>query len=264
MSETLDLFKAALGLGEPWRVTRSDFDVAQGRLDLYLDFPRGARFGCAVAGCDQGSCPVHDTEAKTWRHMDFFQHKVYLHARVPRTRCPEHGVHLVGVAWARPESGFTRQGDSFSGGGFLQFGADPQAPMLQGGVNGVLTEALESVLHDLRVSGAPTPRVEPMAYRVWRADPDPDYASAMLWSGDGTSGVGVQVRLSDPEPDRIAQVADQVQEWAFYELQATAATNWPPCPRHPGRHPLTASVICLLYTSPSPRDGLLSRMPSSA
>ena len=37
MSETLDLFKAALGLGEPWRVTRSDFDVVQGRLDLYLD-----------------------------------------------------------------------------------------------------------------------------------------------------------------------------------------------------------------------------------
>ena len=26
----------------------------------------------------------------------------------------------------------------------------------------------------------------------------------------------------------------------------------------------TLSYICLLYTSPSPRDGLLSRMPSSA
>ena len=24
------------------------------------------------------------------------------------------------------------------------------------------------------------------------------------------------------------------------------------------------SILCLLYTSPSPRDGLLSRMPSSA
>ena len=107
MSETLDLFKTALGLGEPWRVTRSDFDVAQGRLDLYLDFPRGARFGCSVAGCDQGSCPVHDTEDKTWRHLDFFQYKAFLHARVPRTRCPEHGVHLVEVVWARPESGFT-------------------------------------------------------------------------------------------------------------------------------------------------------------
>ena len=27
---------------------------------------------------------------------------------------------------------------------------------------------------------------------------------------------------------------------------------------------LTTFVVCLLYTSPSPRDGLLSRMPSSA
>ena len=27
---------------------------------------------------------------------------------------------------------------------------------------------------------------------------------------------------------------------------------------------LTTAIICLLYTSPSPRDGLLSRMPSSA
>ena len=25
-----------------------------------------------------------------------------------------------------------------------------------------------------------------------------------------------------------------------------------------------SSLLCLLYTSPSPRDGLLSRMPSSA
>ena len=27
---------------------------------------------------------------------------------------------------------------------------------------------------------------------------------------------------------------------------------------------IEASIACLLYTSPSPRDGLLSRMPSSA
>ena len=27
---------------------------------------------------------------------------------------------------------------------------------------------------------------------------------------------------------------------------------------------IEASIDCLLYTSPSPRDGLLSRMPSSA
>ena len=31
-----------------------------------------------------------------------------------------------------------------------------------------------------------------------------------------------------------------------------------------GAIPATEAVTCLLYTSPSPRDGLLSRMPSSA
>ena len=28
--------------------------------------------------------------------------------------------------------------------------------------------------------------------------------------------------------------------------------------------PVVQNILCLLYTSPSPRDGLLSRMPSSA
>ena len=31
-----------------------------------------------------------------------------------------------------------------------------------------------------------------------------------------------------------------------------------------GTHATPAGTACLLYTSPSPRDGLLSRMPSSA
>ena len=31
-----------------------------------------------------------------------------------------------------------------------------------------------------------------------------------------------------------------------------------------GATPIVLWCICLLYTSPSPRDGLLSRMPSSA
>ena len=33
--------------------------------------------------------------------------------------------------------------------------------------------------------------------------------------------------------------------------------------KKPGDH-ISKNDVCLLYTSPSPRDGLLSRMPSSA
>jgi transposase len=104
--DELGLFTAALGLSGSWRVMRSEFDVEAAQLDLYLDFDRGARFGCPAKGCAQGCCPVHDTVEKTWRHLDFFQHKAYLH-RLPRVRCPEHGVRQVSVPWPRPGSGFT-------------------------------------------------------------------------------------------------------------------------------------------------------------
>jgi transposase len=101
----IDLFQAALGLPEPWRVVGAEFSADRQRLDLYLDFPKGVRFACPEG--DAAACAVHDTSDKTWRHLDFFQHRAYLHARVPRVTCPTHGVRQVALVWARPESGFT-------------------------------------------------------------------------------------------------------------------------------------------------------------
>jgi transposase len=103
--ENIGLFQAALGLGEPWVVERVEFDPKGGRLDLFLGFPRGQRFPCPEG--DLAACPVHDTKEKTWRHLDFFQHQAYLHARVPRVKCSVHGTLQVEVPWARPDSGFT-------------------------------------------------------------------------------------------------------------------------------------------------------------
>ncbi len=85
----------------------SEFGAGATLLDLYLGFERGARFGCPAKDCVQGCAAVHDTVDKTWRHLDFFQHKAVLHARLPQVRCPEHGVRQVEVPWVRPGSGFT-------------------------------------------------------------------------------------------------------------------------------------------------------------
>jgi len=84
---------------------RVEFSVEDARLDLYVDFPSGSRFACAECGGE--GCGVHDTKAETWRHLDFFQHRTFLHARTPRVICPACGVHKVAVAWARAGSGFT-------------------------------------------------------------------------------------------------------------------------------------------------------------
>jgi transposase len=100
----LDLFQMALGLDEKWHVVKSAFNPNEKRLDIYLDFAPGQTFPCPECS---GEVKVHDTVEKTWRHLNFFQHEAYLHARVPRVRCPEHGVKLVTVPWARQQSGFT-------------------------------------------------------------------------------------------------------------------------------------------------------------
>ena len=92
-------------------VTRSAFDAVDGRLDLYVDFPRGSRFACAQ--CGREGCAVHDTKEETWRHLDFFQHRTLLHARTPRVTCPQCGVRKVATPWARAGSGFTLLFEAF-------------------------------------------------------------------------------------------------------------------------------------------------------
>lgn len=105
-----DLFQIALGLSAPWQVDRIAFDKETGRLDIFIDFPRGSRFCCPVCGA---SSPAYDTDEKSWRHLNFFQHEAYLNARVPRVNCPTCGVKRVPVPWAREGSGFTLLFEAF-------------------------------------------------------------------------------------------------------------------------------------------------------
>jgi transposase len=99
-----ELFRLALGLSEPWFVETLEFSVEEKRLNITLNFPRGSKFPCPVCGA---LCPIHDTEKRDWRHLNFFQHETYLHARQPRINCPDHKVKTVEVPWARPGAGFT-------------------------------------------------------------------------------------------------------------------------------------------------------------
>lgn len=104
------LFRLALGLARPWVVSKIEFSEAEHRLDLWLDFPAGSRFACPQC---QADCGVYDSDERTWRHLNFFQHKTFLHARQPRIDCPDHGVKTVEVPWARPGAGFTLLMEAF-------------------------------------------------------------------------------------------------------------------------------------------------------
>jgi transposase len=101
---TAKLFEAALGVASPWYINGVEFDVAKKTLSIAVDFIAGSRF--AVPGVD-GEHPAHDTVAKRYRHLNFFQHECHLEVRVPRVRLPDGGIRQVEPDWAGRLAGFT-------------------------------------------------------------------------------------------------------------------------------------------------------------
>ena len=98
---------------------------------------------------------------------------------------------------------------------------------------------------------------------AYRRDEDDEFATATLIDADGTLRGGDAVVWLNFRPDRSRQITRAFKQpdfdafdvadrpdlfWVCTTQYDDAFVPWP----------------CLLYTSPSPRDGLLSRMPSSA
>jgi transposase len=104
--DAIKLFEAALDIRSPWSIAACEFSAEERQLIMRMAFAEGSRFACPA--CGAAGCPVHDTKPQRWRHLDFFQHKAFIEAKVPRVRCDACGcVRMVDVPWARKNSGFT-------------------------------------------------------------------------------------------------------------------------------------------------------------
>lgn len=100
-----ELYQQILGLNSPWSVGNVELDVENSEIRVNVIHPPGARFCCPEC---QALLACHDhAEERRWRHLDSCQFKTILTARVPRVKCPEHGVKNVDVPWAEKHSRFT-------------------------------------------------------------------------------------------------------------------------------------------------------------
>jgi hypothetical protein len=91
-----EIFSVALSIESPWEVKEVKFSTlsssSECELHIYLDFERGYKFTTRT-----GELSVaYDTEEKQWQHLNFFQHRCYLHARVPRVKDAEGGTYSTG------------------------------------------------------------------------------------------------------------------------------------------------------------------------
>jgi transposase len=100
-----ELYRHVLGLEPPWRVAKVELSVEKHQVDVWAEHRASATFPCPECGKVSG---LHDhAEERVWRHLDTCQFATLLHARVPRVKCPTHGVRQVAVSWAEARSRFT-------------------------------------------------------------------------------------------------------------------------------------------------------------
>ena len=129
---TQELFQLALNITDPWFVTNINFNSENKKLDIFIDFKKGSTFSyeyieyeteIKTVTIDEKETEVqnkieinretfndlkaYDTMNKTWRHLNFFEHECYIHARVPRVKLPNGKVKLIKVPWQGISNGFT-------------------------------------------------------------------------------------------------------------------------------------------------------------
>lgn len=100
-----ELYARLLGVGPGWRVSKVDLDMAHDRVDVWVETTEGGTWTCPE--CKTAGAIYDHTREQVWRHLDTCQCRTYVHARLPRTSCTEHGVRQVAAPWAGPRSGFT-------------------------------------------------------------------------------------------------------------------------------------------------------------
>jgi len=97
MRNSTEIFSIALGLQAPWYIKEVIFDKESSQLDTHLAFTKGYKF----KGDDGAEYTAHDTIERSWRHLNFFQHQCYLHAKVPRIKQSDGNIKTQPVPWAR-------------------------------------------------------------------------------------------------------------------------------------------------------------------
>lgn len=98
-------FSRLLKLESPWTVEHLAYPPEENHIDVLLGHRKRVPFACPEC---QIPLPLYDhAPMRSWRHLDHGGYSTWLHARVPRVICLEHGLRRVHVPWALPETRFT-------------------------------------------------------------------------------------------------------------------------------------------------------------
>ncbi len=122
----------------------------------------------ACSGCGQVVGAVHDRHLRRWRHLDLAAQRCFIEYRLRRVRCPDCGVRVEAVPFARPRARHTRDFEDLTAFLAQQMAKAPIALLLRvrwDTVGRIVERVVSDHLDERRLEGLVQVGVDEIAYR---------------------------------------------------------------------------------------------------
>ncbi len=129
---------------------------------------RRRRRVCSRCGQTGGQLEVHDRRVKRWRHLDLGANRCVIECELRRLRCPDCGVRLEPVPWARPGAQHTRDFEDVVAWLAQQMAKTPIAGLLRVGwdtVGRIVERVVADQLDERRLAGLVAIGCDEISYR---------------------------------------------------------------------------------------------------
>ena len=129
---------------------------------------RRRRRVCGRCGQTGRRLEIHDRRVKRWRHLDLGSTRCVIESELRRLCCPDCGVHLEAVPWARHGAHHTRDFEDVVAWLAQQMAKTPIAGMLRIGwdtVGKIVERVVADHLDETRLSGLVAIGVDEISYR---------------------------------------------------------------------------------------------------
>jgi transposase len=123
---------------------------------------------CSRCGQTGTHLQIHDRRVKRWRHLDLSASRCLIECELRRLRCPDCGVHLEAVPWARPGAAHTRDFEDVVAWFAQQMAKKPIAGLLRiawDTVGQIVTRVVADHLDESRLDGLVAIGCDEISYR---------------------------------------------------------------------------------------------------
>ena len=225
----VSLWRALLGV-EKTVIERVEFDEDAELLVAHVRPTARARSRCGVCGRRR---PGYDPGEgrRRWRSVDLGTMRAVLEADAPRVRCPQHGVVVASVPWARHDAGHTYAFDETVAWLTTQSSKSTVTELMRIAwrtVGSIITRVWDDVdAHCDRLAGLRRIGIDEISYKKGHkylmvvVDHD---TRALVWAASGRSSATVREFFDLLGPERCAQLTHVSADGADFIDSIVAAT----------------------------------------